>query len=590
MFPIQLKSFMFFLKMRYSHVSDIVFALVMVAAAMLLVVHLPTTDASASASADDLQRYNICSTPIPCANKQNMSYPFWGGMRPDYCGHPTFKLECSGGAAKITIMSLTYRVLDIHQTARTLRVVRTDYSNDLCPAHLVNSTLDSTHFDLAFGTEAVRLYYNCPRSDNLSVWFDEFSCNSDQTHAISNYFVYHGSDYLLVTSCKECVVVYVSSYHVLSVDIIYSGFDLEWKANDTLCDGCQVSGGQCGYYSASGEFTCHCQDRSYRFTCGSDYEGPYAENYLNCSTRSHCAGLNDIIYPFWGGNKPEYCGHPDFKLNCSGQQAEITIISKTYQVLVINQTSHTLMVAAEDFYEAYYCPGTYPAHNLSFVGSSFMDYPLENQDITIFYNCEISNINASVEINTSYHCNNKEDVLFNFILTDDLRAKNQTKNGIPLSDVIRTCSGGSTVVPVSRSRLHFLSEGSFEIGPTNYFDYYYWVNEIYYQNYKINGFWLEWELPNHTKSRCDDCQKSGVCADTTQVQETSHAIAEIDLTLSPVLHLQLVRVHFLYLNLVTFFFFFKTGLIIHFQTNTVCFCFVPFIFFLIIINLASVWT
>ena len=41
-------------------------------------------------------------------------------------------------------------------------------------------------------------------------------------------------------------------------------------------------------------------------------------------------------------------------------------------------------------------------------------------------------------------------------------------------------------------------------------------------------------------------KSQGVCADTIQGQETSHALAEIDLTLSPALHLQLVRVlHFL---------------------------------------------
>ncbi|THG16105.1 hypothetical protein TEA_018931 [Camellia sinensis var. sinensis] len=80
-----------------------------------------------------------------CANFPNISYPFWGGNRPDYCGHPNFGLDCQGDALRITIQS-AYRVLAIDTTTRTLTVVREEFWNNTCPTQFQNTTLDTAHF------------------------------------------------------------------------------------------------------------------------------------------------------------------------------------------------------------------------------------------------------------------------------------------------------------------------------------------------------------------------------------------------------------------------------------------------------------
>ncbi|BFG25360.1 hypothetical protein CerSpe_116340 [Prunus speciosa] len=41
------------------------------------------------------------------------------------------------------------------------------------------------------------------------------------------------------------------------------------------------------------------------------------EQYLNCGASFQCANIPNIGYPFWGSSRPDYCGYPEFKLNCT---------------------------------------------------------------------------------------------------------------------------------------------------------------------------------------------------------------------------------------------------------------------------------
>jgi hypothetical protein len=45
------------------------------------------------------------------------------------------------------------------------------------------------------------------------------------------------------------------------------GFGLVWNANDTLCDTCNSSGGQCGYDQTTKAFACYCADQPRDFNC-----------------------------------------------------------------------------------------------------------------------------------------------------------------------------------------------------------------------------------------------------------------------------------------------------------------------------------
>ncbi|THG16622.1 hypothetical protein TEA_025974 [Camellia sinensis var. sinensis] len=70
------------------------------------------------------------------------------------------------------------------------------------------------------------------------------------------------------------------------------------------------------------------------------------EQFLNCSKTFQCANMQNIDYPFWGGNRPDYCGHPGF------QRAESDSVFRlqpnSTQALEGNSYSSTSLKAALD--------------------------------------------------------------------------------------------------------------------------------------------------------------------------------------------------------------------------------------------------
>ncbi|KDP32995.1 hypothetical protein JCGZ_13026 [Jatropha curcas] len=107
------------------------------------------------------------------------------------------------------------------------------------------------------------------------------------------------------------------------------------------------------------------------------------ERYQNCSGTFDCGNVTGISYPFWGSARPNYCGQPDFWLNCTEETAVITITNLTYQVLDIDSESQTLKVARTDYIGGI-CPNF--LHNTSLNSASF-NYSSGIRNITLYYHC-----------------------------------------------------------------------------------------------------------------------------------------------------------------------------------------------------------
>jgi hypothetical protein len=239
----------------------------------ITLIHCPT-----SLCAED-EQYNNCSTTFQCGGlKKNLSYPFWGSNRAEYCGHPSFWLDCSNDVPLINITHLNYRVLDININLRTLRLARTDYWETICPAVLGNTTIDFSLFSYTSSIN-LTLYYNClspllPGSaPTLNV--TKFDCSINSTNS-AYYMSYLATD-LLDTPLGLC------GYHV-NVPILESagltyttedavtaaidgGFMLGWNANNTQCDQCLGAGGLCGYNTTTSAFACHCASGTFASGC-----------------------------------------------------------------------------------------------------------------------------------------------------------------------------------------------------------------------------------------------------------------------------------------------------------------------------------
>ncbi|KAB1211210.1 hypothetical protein CJ030_MR6G021600 [Morella rubra] len=222
------------------------------------------------------EKYLNCSETFECGDIKGLSYPFWGSTRPSYCGHPDFQLNCSGGVAQMNISFLKFRVLSISAASSSLTVARADYWNELCPATLVNTTINSTIFSYSSTATNLTLYYGCPAPSsgvNISTTgtFQLFcDINSTITAAAGYYNSMISSNPTFsnfLGSCQYNVKVPVAQSAVPAatgnvteaalIKAIDGGFTLEWNANNTLCNSCQNSNGQCGTDESTSSFVCY---------------------------------------------------------------------------------------------------------------------------------------------------------------------------------------------------------------------------------------------------------------------------------------------------------------------------------------------
>ncbi|XP_015573246.2 LEAF RUST 10 DISEASE-RESISTANCE LOCUS RECEPTOR-LIKE PROTEIN KINASE-like 1.3 isoform X1 [Ricinus communis] len=199
--------------------------------------------------------------------------------------------------------------------------------------------------------------------------------------------------------------------------------------------------------------------------------------YLNCSQKFECGNITDIGYPFWGSNRPQYCGHPEFELNCTGQTAVITIEELTYQVLEINSEEKTLKVARTDYIDNI-CPSNPVSTTLNF---NYFSYTSDIQNITLYYGCPQSNPMPTLQDFTNqFSCNDSNG----FFVT-----RNLSNLTAALMTYFRTCDV-EVIVPANQSAAQSLE------------------NRPNQENLVIaleQGFGLEWR----ENSTCETCNISG---------------------------------------------------------------------------------
>ncbi|KAM4106063.1 hypothetical protein ACB094_04G039000 [Castanea mollissima] len=219
----------------------------------ITLIHFPT-----SLLADN-EQYLTCEAPFNCGNLEYLSYPFWASNRPNYCGHPSFQLDCSSNVPQINIATMNYRVLEINYSSWTLKVARADYLDTICPAAFVNTTIGNNLFSyITSDNTNLTLYYNCrtPPAAQPNLTFYQFNCTINNTNFI-NYYIQSSQTFLAIRNftgaCNYWVNVPVlrsavptaATYDAV-ITAINSGFTLEWAASKSECDTCLKAGGLCG--------------------------------------------------------------------------------------------------------------------------------------------------------------------------------------------------------------------------------------------------------------------------------------------------------------------------------------------------------
>ena len=97
-----------------------------------------------------------------------------------------------------------------------------------------------------------------------------------------------------------------------------------------------------------------------------------SKEFKICSQTFNCGNLTGITYPFYGQDRPDYCGHPGFELlECAQSQLpKLMIKSQKFLVIGINSTSSTITIAREDYYQRAGCPSSSNIANITILYSS----------------------------------------------------------------------------------------------------------------------------------------------------------------------------------------------------------------------------
>ncbi|GMN28149.1 hypothetical protein TIFTF001_001935, partial [Ficus carica] len=194
--------------------------------------------------------------------------------------------------------------------------------------------------------------------------------------------------------------------------------------------------------------------------------------------------MPDLGYPFLGPDRPAYCGHPEFQLNCSGEAPVITINSIDYRVLEIDEGEHVLKVVRTDFWNNT-CPEV--LQNSTLLDTTFYDYASDTQYLTLYYRCLTATATGDALVASQFSCPDDGTTHTNYYTTD------RTRNLI--SGYTLMCDE-SVVVRISNSEAGVL-EGGTTLSRANL------------SAALDAGFRLDWDANN---SRCGNCSSfGGVC-------------------------------------------------------------------------------
>ncbi|CAJ2637027.1 unnamed protein product [Trifolium pratense] len=203
-----------------------------------------------------------------CGNLSDIYYPFWGQNRPFKCGAGNpYYLNCDkNNITTILLYSQNFTVLDINTTSYTMKLKRTDLSQNLCSPQFGLTYFDSTLFN-SISIINISIYYNCPF--NIS---DEKSlCGSNNPSFTDLNFDVAKNPYL--NRCGEHIKVPGTIDLSKEIDyfnredlerILNDGFEVEYLVN-TDCLSCLGSKGDCSSYISSNIELCYyenCPDGS----------------------------------------------------------------------------------------------------------------------------------------------------------------------------------------------------------------------------------------------------------------------------------------------------------------------------------------
>ncbi|KAG7586055.1 Serine-threonine/tyrosine-protein kinase catalytic domain, partial [Arabidopsis thaliana x Arabidopsis arenosa] len=332
-----------------------------------------------------------CEALFQCGNI-TAGFPFWGGNRPKPCGHPLLELRCLKDVTSLNILNHEYNVFDIDQTSNTLRLARTDLLGSFCSAEFITTTFPREIFKLSPTYKSLNVLYHC---DPKLSYRSSYTCPDLGLFSMSQTLDYQ-------YSCQDSFTVNVPTSFVpeekdLNLTHLESalreGFEVKLMIDEIPCQECSSTRGICGFNSTT-QICCNVTSPSGGVTCVPQHQPSADLLKKRCSKRFSCGNQRDLYYPFWIPGR-EYCGHPDFKLDCSRGFAEINIASVKFRILNMSYGSSIIRLARSD-YIGDLCPPNPLNEPLI---ENVLQFSADTELLTLYYDCQL---NSSVISTTSY--------------------------------------------------------------------------------------------------------------------------------------------------------------------------------------------
>ncbi|KAJ6759813.1 hypothetical protein OIU79_024802 [Salix purpurea] len=243
---------------------------------------------SCGGDSDD-KDYTDCNKPFSCGLLQQLSYPFWGGDRPEVCGHEGFELKCADGQHPILASdALEFRLSSLNQSSRLMTLRLEKSQQYICPAQIQANSSSGSRGSHIFGYDLslqnLNLLYNCTTSTSEVLSKNRISfCNG------YNGSSFYGNDDIFglldVDQCSMRIMIPIAkSFDQLVGDrqdleeVLGDGFNVsyEYDQGPSICEGCMASKGICGtnITHPDKQFMCLCRDQPYAFICqGNEVSG-----------------------------------------------------------------------------------------------------------------------------------------------------------------------------------------------------------------------------------------------------------------------------------------------------------------------------
>ncbi|XP_060205525.1 LEAF RUST 10 DISEASE-RESISTANCE LOCUS RECEPTOR-LIKE PROTEIN KINASE-like 1.2 isoform X1 [Lycium barbarum] len=137
--------------------------------------------------------------------------------------------------------------------------------------------------------------------------------------------------------------------------------------------------------------------------------GQENEQYTTCNSSYSCGNIQNIGFPFWGGDRPQECGLPEFELECeANEDPVIKIDNHNFRVRAINKDTRTMRIARKDLEEDV-CPDSFGNTTLN---DALFHYGPDLHAFVLLYGCPFSI--PSEWKNFSFICNNTGDSSLGF--------------------------------------------------------------------------------------------------------------------------------------------------------------------------------